>query len=406
MAQWFGDDINYSPKAAYLAMRLIDNVLQKHFDPNAKCLATPGSTGLALWDRTRTASYPVLEDDLQRLIRATSGQGRFELFVQPDRPMLPGFVYRDGRVMYAALGTGLGFGPAVREEVKHFDLNNFDPYRRARYLVKFAVPRTWDHAGLLPMKDEDGESWIYPNEPGLEAITWADGVEVNLALQQGWSLQIQEQILFQHASAGHPWPLDTWLKKLLDARQEIEVRRDRNEIHPLLAELALGAFRNILLHAIGGFHRKDTTETVIIHSREELAQVPGRYHVTAHSDGTWTYVRPVALDRWSQQFQHPEFSAAIWARCRKHILLSETKQKGQVVDRAGILTLPFEDLVGIRVDAIYLTKDPKWADNGKPGRFRTKGLLEEPCKQPETYEELNELRDRSVEAYRKVGKQS
>jgi hypothetical protein len=164
----------------------------------------------------------------------------------------------------------------------------------------------------------------------------------------------------------------------------------------------MSGLRGILLHAVGGFHRKDTTETVIVYSREELAQVPARYHVTAHSDGTWTYVRPVPLDRWSQQFQHPEWSAAIWARCRSRLLLSETKKKGEVIDTAGILTLPREDVVGLRVDAMYLTHNPGWGDNGLPGRFRIKGLLNEQCQQPESYEELNGLRDRSVAAYRKA----
>ncbi|MBA2681803.1 MAG: hypothetical protein H0U76_25835 [Ktedonobacteraceae bacterium] len=405
MAQWFGDEIKYGPKAAQAAMHLLDTLLQRHFDKDAKCLATPGSTGLALWDRTRTATYPCLDEDLQRLIRGTSGQGRFELFVQPDRPTLPGFAYSDGRFMYAGLGTGLGFGPGVRQSAGEFDTNTFDSYQRARYNVSFTVPRDWTHVGLLPTKDEeDGEGWLYPSEPGFEATTWADAVEVLLAQRYGWNVQIKERILFQSASAGHPWPLDTWIKKLVDARADIERRRESGEIHPLLAELVLAAFRNMLLHAIGGFHRRDTTETVIVHSREELALVPARYHVTAHSDGSWTYVRPVPLDRWSQQFQHPEFSAAIWARCRTHLLLSETKKKGQVIDQTGVLTLPYEDVVGLRVDAMYLTKNPGWHDDGRPGRFRLKGLIEAPCPQPETYEDLNELRDRSVEAYRKAGK--
>jgi hypothetical protein len=407
MAQWFGDEILYSPKAAQTAMHLLDAVLQRHFDEHAKCLATPGSTGLALWDRTRTATYPRLDDDLQRLIRGTSGQGRFELFIQPGRPILPGFCYADGRFMYAGLGTGLGFGPAVRQSAGEFDANDFNPYQRARYGVTFTVPRDWAHVGLLPMKDEqDTEGWLYPAEPGFEGTTWADAVEVLLARRYGWNVQIKERILFESASKEHPWPLDTWIKKLVDARADIERRRDTGEIHPLLAELALAGFRNMLLHAVGGFHRKDTTETVIVHSRDELAQVPARYHVTAHSDGTWTYVRPVPLDRWSQQFQHPEFSAAIWARCRTHLLLSETKKKGEVIDSTGVLTLPYENIVGLRVDAMYLTKNPGWPDDGKPGRFRLKGLLEESCSQPTSYEDLNELRDRSVEAYRKAGKKA
>lgn len=396
MAQWFDDDIEYSPRQAEDAMIFLDQLLQRSFDANARCLNTPGATGQALWDRLRKASYPHLSEDEQRLIRSTSGQGRFELCSLPGREQLPGFAYLDGRFMYASLCTGLGFGPAERDT-----RNEYDPYRRGRYKVRFAVPRTWEHVGLLPCKDSHGDTWLYPADPGFVGETWADAVEVGLAIQYGWSIEILERFLLQTATAGQPWPLDTWAKRLIEMRAEVIAQRTRGEIDPLLAELVAQGLRGMLLHTVGAFHRRDSYETVIVYSQEELRHVPGQYQVTPHVDGVWTYQRPVPLNRWAAQFQHPEFSAAIWARCRRRLLLSEVKKKGQVIEQTGILTLPRAQLIGVRVDAMYLTAHPNWPDSGEPGKFRLKGLLQEPVPQPNDYEELNALRDRSVAALRK-----
>lgn len=396
MAQWFDDDVDYSPRQARDAMVYLDQLLQRSFDENARCLNTPGATGQALWDRLRKASYPQLSEEDQRLIRSTSGQGRFELCSLPAREQLLGFAYLDGRFMYAALCTGLGFGPAERDT-----LNEYDPHRRGRYRISFRVPRDWDHVGLLPVKDEDGETWLYPSERGYQGETWADAVEVGLALERGWSIEIRERLLLQSSTAGQPWPLDTWAKRLIDMRAEVIASRDRREIDPFLAELVAQGLRAILLHTIGAFHRRDSFETVIVYGQADLRRVPAQYPVTAHGDGTWTYRHPAALSKWAAQFQHPEFSAAVWARCRRRLLLSETKKKGVVVEQAGVLTLPRVKLVGMRVDAMYLTENPGWKDTGEPGKFRLKGLLKEPVSQPVNYEELNMLRDRSVVALRK-----
>jgi hypothetical protein len=49
--------------------------------------------------------------------------------------------------------------------------------------------------------------------------------------------------------------------------------------------------------------------------------------------------------------------------------------------------------VAFRTDALYLTTDPGWADDGKPGRYRLKGSIERPIPAPASMGELLSLRE-------------
>jgi hypothetical protein len=407
VAQWFGPGL-YSPRQAQEAMVALEHILQAVFDEKMRCLTTPGLTGLAAWDRSRKADYPVLDEEVQALIRSTSTQGRVEITPVPGRDPLPGFVYVDGRFMYGSLTKGVGFGPHT-----HDDIAEFDPRRRGRYLVKFRVPQEWDHIGLFAVKsDYYRDPWLYPCEPGAEHETWIGSTELELGMNPPrglppWQITIKERLLFQNASAGHPWPLDLWGDRLVEARLSIAGRVTAGEFSAEIGELVESALRNILLHALGGFHRRNRPELGIVYPHEGYGAIPANADPQFHSDGTATYKIFKPLDKWVARLMHPEFSAQIWDRCRRHVLYSGKKKMGQIVpgSESGVLLLDRKDIVGIRTDAAYLTRVPQgWPDDGKtPGQFRVKGMLNEPCPQPDKsgrgHKLLNQLRDRSRRAW-------
>jgi hypothetical protein len=100
----------------------------------------------------------------------------------------------------------------------------------------------------------------------------------------------------------------------------------------------------------------------------------------------WAERRPVP---WPEMV-HPEWPAAVWARCRVRMLDSPTPRKGV---RAGALHVPAAELLAIRTDALYLTRDPGWADDGEPGRLRRKSARPGPLPAPSTVGQLLALRD-------------
>lgn len=407
IAQWVGPG-SYSPRQAQEAMQALERILQSVFDEKMRCLTTPGLTGLAAWDRSRKADYPVLDEETQALIRATSTQGRVEITPVPGRDPLEGFVYEDLRFAYGSLLKGVGFGPST-----HDDVAEFDHRRRGRYLVKFRVPQEWNHIGLFAVKsDYYRDPWLYPCEPGEEHETWIGSTELELGLHPprglpSWHIEIKERLLFSNTSAGHPWPLDLWGDRLVEARLSIERRVAEGEFSAEIGELVENALRNILLHAIGGFHRRNRPELGIIYPHQGYDAIPANADPQFHSDGTVTYKIFKPLDKWVARLMHPEFSAQVWDRCRRHVLYSAKKKMGQIVpgSESGVLLLERKDIVGIRTDAAYLTRVPQgWPDDGRtPGQFRLKGRLREPCPQPDKsgkgHKLLNQLRDRSRRAW-------
>lgn len=401
-AQWFGPG-RYSPRQAQEAMVGLEAILQKTFDDRMRCLTTPGLTGLAAWDRSRKADYPLLDEETQALIRATSTQGRVEICPVPGRDPLPGFVYEDLRFAYGALLKGVGFGPATRD-----DIPEFDPHRRGRYHIKFRVPDGWDHLGLFAVQsDSRREPWVYPWQPGEVGETWVGSTELDLALNPprglpAWSISIQERLLFQNTSAGHPWPLDVWGDKLIDARLSIEPRVAAGEFSAEVGEMIEAGLRNILLHGVGGFHRRNRPELFIVYPHEGYGAIPASADPQFHADGTATYKVTKPLDKWIARLMHPEFSSQVWDRCRRHLLYSAKKKMGQIVpgSESGVLLLERKEVVALRTDAAYVTRNPNWPDDGRtPGQFRVKGQINEPVPQPDKsgtgHKLLNQLRDRS-----------
>lgn len=323
-------------------------------------LASPAATGRECF----LASIPFgvewdcLTAEHQELIRATSTQGRVESFFEQLPGQLPGLFSYDGRFMYAALCRGLGVGPAV-----HDDRPDFDAYAPGRYRVRVTVPAGWDHVGLVGVRD--GDRWRYPSAPGETFESWADGAELHLAAEHGWRFEVLERLLFTKQGAG---PLQTWAERLVRARERAG--------EPLVR----GMLRAILLHTLGAFQGRDRliTHTVPVDQAERVPADAEGLRLAGE-----TIVYGTRAEGWAAM-AHPEWSAQVWARCRRRILAGP--------GGTGALGIPRGQLVAIRTDAVWAAVDPEWADDGKVGRLRRQTAIRGPITAPRSIEELMMLR--------------
>jgi hypothetical protein len=373
-ADWF-DEGEYTAADAQAAYDLLQSLIQQAW-PGAALLTTPAGTGLALWELSTPpgVTFEPLDSDTRALISSTSGQGRIELCALSDQA--PGYYYLDGRFMYAALCKEL-----PGRLIAHDTCDEMPPYQRARYRVRFTVPADWAHVGLL-MAPVEGtqDAWHYPAAPGATGETWADGVEVELARARGWDVRILERLLFDRAR-----PLDTWAGKLISLRERVRATEETTA-----TALAGSALRNIVLRTIGTFARRERRATKLIdaaglaHYDLERGSVP--HQVAA---GLWQVEEPEALPARAARYQHPEWAAAVWARARSRLLYNR-------VQESGALTVPRADVLGMYVDALYLSRDPGWVDSGAPGQFRVKGSIPKPIQAPKKWPEMWKLRDRAL----------
>jgi len=372
-SSWFGPDVDaLSGQAAW-------NVLRRKVAgafPGATLLSTPATTGRDLWRRTIPAgkSWPVMGTELRELIASTSGQGRMELLPPAGGvDTVTRFAYLDARFAYAALTWGLPVGEPTHWASAAISADLLK--QRGRWLVRFRIPDSWAHVGILPVKNTAG-GWTYPSEPGTEATTWADACEVSLALQHGWAIELLEGFTWKEGK-----PLDTWTGKLKTIHAELMANTD--------SRLAARGARAMLLHAVGAFATRSHMISRSVPLDQE-DQVPDNARVTIVDD-MLVWEEPQEQSAWTVNQSHPEWSACIWARARTRLL----DAPGPDGTRTGALHVPSDQVVAFRTDAIYLTKDPGWPDDKKIGRFRVKGRINETRPWPTTNAELFKLRDES-----------
>lgn len=330
--------------------------------PEGRLLSSPVTTGRDLWRRTlsRSASYPVLSEEVRQLVHATSPQHRRELLC-PVVTELPGFAYLDARLAYAAVSWGLPVGPG--EWVSY----TRDPVDitalcagRGRYRVRTQVPDYWAHVGILPCADTGG-AWEWPSEPGRKFETWADACELQLALRYGWPIEIIEGFRMAEGK-----PLNTFTDKITRAISQVE----RSHVGPVGAALR-SALRAMYVGLIGGFAQRshDVWKSAAITDGTPLP-APAGSTIKRSADGRTAFWIE-RHDRVDLSFAHPEWAATIWARARCRLLDSPEPAPGY--GRIGALNLPRESVIAFSADALYLDHDPAWPDDGMRGRFRRKG---------------------------------
>lgn len=367
---WLGDDTERDPDACAEGWQLAGDLIEHTFD-RGHLLTTAAATGRHLIERSVPfgREWPAMSDELVQLVRATTGQGRVELFDQAAGE-LPELVKVDARLAYGALCWGLPAGEPVRDT-----LDVFAGQHRARYEVDVTVPASWAGPGLLPHQLDAG-GWEWPAEPGRTFTSWVDGSELLIAQQQGWAFTIRQRIVWPHYT--HRGPLDSWADKLIACRQAVADRHAVGAISTEVAAVAGAILRAVLLHAIGGLHGAGTRVTRV-GSEPPMDAKGARLH-RATGLYTWT------ADERPAEHPHPEWSAAIWARCRARLLSAPTGTAGV---RAGLLHLPAGiEAVAARVDALYLTGDPRWPDDGKVGRYRRQQRRPGPLPAPANQAEL------------------
>lgn len=349
--QWFGDDATTEDCGAVWGW-LGDRV--ERYWRGGGLMLTPATTGRDLWLRTvRHDGYPVLPQDLQNLIRHTSGQGRIEAFplwelgaAARALPTTPGTAHLyDSRLAYLGVTRAMPVGiPAMVGPDAAEQLFREDPYRAARWDVSWLAPGNWTHVGILPAKGE--ETWEWP----LTGRGWADGSEVAIALKHGWMVHFHQGLVFpERVDIFRTWQ-DRLLKILGDAATKFGV-------HAIGYRMVRHAVRAMVLHTIGAFHGRPHKVTGVGEDPPE-----GAYQIRALSDGrfVWAVDRPPA---WPQM-SHPEWTAAIWGRARARLLDA---------NGVGALHLPAGSVLGFRTDAILTTCRTGWDDDGRVGAYRLQG---------------------------------
>lgn len=386
---WYGD-VAYTPEEAQGAMHLLNLYLQREFMPDTRAYATPALTYQSLWqllNRLNKRQFELLPEDIRDVIRNSSGQGRIELCTPDALSKVPALWYYDGVFMYSALCWGM-----PTELATHDHINEYAGKVPARYRIRYTVPAIWEHIGLfMTPKDKvtgnsrDSASWCYPGQDyqGRTFETWADGAELDVAYNlpagmPAWNIEILERIVFKpEKDSVNKKPLDVITERLSKMREKVERDMLTDTTRLALYRLVRGAIRNILLHGIGGFNRTEREVTYIL---PPGAEAPDDYsNVRMLENGMMRYNVPQKTEKYTQQSEHPEWTALIWARCRARIT------------RAA-LSLPRQELIAIRTDAIAVTTEqPQWAESDKRGTLREKWHITRSMKAPHSFEELDGL---------------
>lgn len=420
--EWFAD-LPLTPAQAQASWAAVATTL-KDLDENASMAYTPSRTGLNLWKlsqpteqvvvngrkQRRAIEIPGMTLDIAEEIHATSGQGYSDHFVAGESfsqhedciplidpantPTINAFADTDGRFMYAAVGKELGIGPGIRLKQDAASTMLFEePFRRARYEVRFRVPSDWDTVGIFGVQHPNREQgWYHPNRPGATGVTWCDAAEAALAIRHGWDVQPLQAVVFQKGD-----PMRIFFDRVIRARERAATS---TEWEPIVRRAVVAALRNILLQGVGAMASQGRTDTHLVESARE---VPAGADMTRVGDRFMYETKDEASKRGD--FYHPELAAQIWGRARARVLESPLGGTHGTT-KGGALHIPPNLLIGIHVDAIYTTHAPWWSlplehgggDDGKVGRLRLEGLLPGPLPTPVTQSERAALRIQAVEA--------
>lgn len=360
---------------------------------------TPGSTGLELIRRTLPRErggdahrYPILDADIQRLIRSHAGQGRTENYAAHDHPSggahlpdrIPGLYVYDMRFAYAALlDLELPTGPVIRDRVPEFARRG-SGWEPCLYRVQVTVPAGWDRVGPFRCRDEAGH-WVYPNTPGTTFEAWTWERSLHNADRDGWTLGEHVRILERIRFTGPK------TKPLAAFGRAVRELRDgwipaQTQVSERVRELARTMARQIAIAAVGKL--SGTTYGALRSAPiDDPAARPddGVTSVWVSEDGKrWEWREETGVGRdW---LVHPEWSAYIWGACRDW-LYSHPAQRG-----VGLRHVPLDELVAARTDGFWTTTPQPVRDTGKVGAFRAQLEHGEPLDTPRTFADLQAIR--------------
>ena len=418
---WFGDVI-LSPVQASHAWGALRYYLNRVEPEMATPLMSPGLTGAILWafsvterKGTRFDPEPV-SDAVAELLHASSGQHHMEHLVagpnaseHPDTvalvdsrqtPTIDTFAHSDGRFMYAAHCAELGVGPATELTYEQandlwFFQGSAGRYAKARYRVRFRVPDTWPHVGILGVQDPgSSRDWYYPNRPGATGVTWADHRELLVAERFGWGIEPLEGIRFTEKLR----PLDTFAERIKRLRAQVADA----EAEPVVKRAVLNALRNILIHGIGRFVMRGKESPLSVDHVDDL---PPNVEYEQVGDRFVYSARP-ELSAADRSRYHPELASQVWGWSRAQVLSAPSPVPGTQGRYAGALHVDPRTLLGIEGDAIYTSTVPGWSlpaghgggDDGREGRIRLQGLLLGEMKIPVTKDQRDALKKKAAVA--------
>lgn len=342
-------------------------------------LGSPAATGRHLWQRSIPDGVLVEppDDDTAEQLRATTTQGRAEVWALPDSPPeLSSVCVYDARLAYLAVTDGLGWGQPVYQSSPPASL-----FGHGRWWATVTAPDGWRWPGLVPVLTADGWRW-----PTTGTHTgWVDGVELWLADRHGWDVRIHDGLTWPKRE----WdPLRGWADRLLGAAARAGAERGYSAPVRRQAERAI---RAIGLYGIGAFHGRAPRST----HRAPLAEaMPSARAVSMSVDGddlVWTEAAGGRQAARAAALAHPEWTGTIWARARARLAYAPTGARGV---HSGFLSADPSTLIGCRTDSLVMTHDPRWPDDGKPGRYRRKLLpilLDKPVARPAGLAQLDTL---------------
>ena len=341
---WFGHDLD--PARVRAAWQTLSRVLRGTFDRGVSLMGTPARTGLDLVQRSlpRHGMYPILPDDLRTIMHANAPQGRLAFL--PTERTHSDLYWLDGRWMYAACVSNLPCGLRWLFERSHAYIERVP----AMYFAGWRAPADWPFPfGLLPeLTDDEEQRCTYPTDHAWHS-GWMTGAEYELARAEGWEIRISQRMTWDMAQ---PDPLRNWATKLRTIREHTP--------DPLVAY----ATRHLLIDTVGAFARQARAELHLT-PRADAAAIPvdayGEVIIGEHIQ--WS--RDVPLARETHMFAHPEWSWTVWgrARTRAHRAALEYLRSG-----CGEIAVIFSD-------ALVVTADPGWEDDGRVGRFRVKRTM-------------------------------
>lgn len=348
--------------------------------PGARPMGSPGSTGRDVWLRTIPAGveYPVMSEAAQAFVRSVAGQGRIEV-LPPARETLPALYELDARLAYLGCLSNLPIGEPVTVTVRAGEWIESHPYAPGWARARWAAPTGWKRPGILTantIRDDAGRP-VWP----LDGEGWANLAAIRLARAWGWSVTMDRAVAWERTAH----PMRTFVRAMtrgLDSPAE--------GVEPAVWR---ASWRAMALHTIGAMYAAPRKVTHILPiDQADAAPADAENFRPMPAQGIVRYVTTVPA-LWPDT-HHPEWSATVWERARVRLLDAQ----GSTGERVGALHVPAGNVVAMRTDALYLTRDPGWRDDGAIGRYRVKRSAAGPHVWPTSQRELLRILDVAAEA--------